>query len=82
MIEKGVMPRIVGKLTIHNSIPELRSKIAWTQQELADAIEVTRGTIIALEKGSYNPSLELAFRLAKIFKTSIENIFFEKRGRS
>jgi len=72
------MPRIAGKLTIYNAIPELRSKMAWTQQELADAIEVTRGTIIALEKGSYNPSLELAFRLAKIFKTGIENIFFEK----
>lgn len=73
------MPRILGKLAIHNSIPELRNKMGWTQQELADAIEVTRGTIIALEKGSYNPSLELAFRLAKIFKTGIENIFFEKR---
>ncbi|ABS76800.1 transcriptional regulator [Coxiella burnetii] len=72
------MPRIVGKLTIYNSIPELRSKKAWTQQELADAVEVTRGTIIALEKGSYNPSLELAFRLAKVFKTGIENIFFER----
>ncbi|HEX4045032.1 MAG TPA: helix-turn-helix transcriptional regulator [Gammaproteobacteria bacterium] len=76
------MPRILGKLTIHNAIPELRNKMAWTQQELADAIDVTRGTIIALEKGSYNPSLELAFRLAKIFKTGIENIFFEKRGHS
>jgi putative transcriptional regulator len=72
------MPRITGKLTIHNSIPELRSSMNWTQQELADAIEVTRGTIIALEKGSYNPSLELAFRLANVFKTGIENIFFER----
>ncbi|HLB41685.1 MAG TPA: helix-turn-helix transcriptional regulator [Gammaproteobacteria bacterium] len=76
------MPRILGKLTIHNSISELRSKMAWTQQELADAIEVTRGTIIALEKGSYNPSLELAFRLAKVFKTGIENIFFEMRDNT
>ena len=74
----GDMSRIVSKLIIHNSIPELRNKFAWTQQELADAIGVTRGTIIALEKGNYNPSLELAFRLAKVFKTGIENIFFEK----
>ena len=56
--------------------------MSWTQQELADAIDVTRGTIIALEKGSYNPSLELAFRLSKIFKTGIENIFSEKRNYS
>jgi len=77
-IERGAMPRIVGKLRIHNCIQELRSDKAWTQQELADAIEVTRGTIIALEKGSYNPSLELAFRLARVFKTGIESIFFER----
>jgi len=72
------MPRIIGKTIIYNSIAELRTELAWTQQELADAIDVTRGTIIALEKGCYNPSLELAFRLAKIFKTGIENIFYVK----
>lgn len=72
------MPRLLGKLNIDNRIQELRNKKAWTQQELADKIEVTRATIIALEKGSYNPSLELAFRLSKIFKTTIQNIFFEK----
>lgn len=75
------MPRILEKLSIQNKIPDLRSEFGLTQQELADAIEVTRGTIIALEKGSYNPSLELAFRLAKVFKTGIENIFFEERGK-
>ena len=75
------MPRITGNLDIDNCIQELRSDIAWTQQELADQVGVTRGTIIALEKGSYNPSLELAFRLAKIFKINIEDIFFE-RGTS
>jgi putative transcriptional regulator len=49
-----------------------------TQEELADALDVTRATIVALEKGSYNPSLELAFRLSKFFKTDIEVIFFVK----
>lgn len=71
------MPRIEGKLTIHNRIQDLRNKRNLTQQDLADAIEVTRATIIALEKGSYNPSLELAFRLAKFFKIGIEKLFFE-----
>ena len=56
---------------------ELRNKLNLTQQDLADAVDVTRATIIALEKGNYNPSLELAFRLAKFFKTGIEEIFFE-----
>lgn len=72
------MPRITGKLSILNHIATLRNKKSWTQQDLADAVEVTRGTIIALEKGSYNPSLELAFRLAKVFKTNIDNIFYNE----
>lgn len=76
----GPMPRIEGKLTIHNRIQELRSEKGLTQQDLAEAVDVTRATIIALEKGSYNPSLELAFRLAKFFKTGIDNIFYEKRS--
>ena len=69
------MPRIEGKLLIENIIPELRAKKALTQQELADALDVTRATVIALEKGSYNPSLELAFRLSRFFKEDIETIF-------
>jgi putative transcriptional regulator len=72
------MPRIIGKLTIDNRIQTLRNAKAITQQELADAVEVTRATIIALEKGNYNPSLELVFRLAKFFKTDIDKIFYEK----
>ncbi|MEO8402414.1 MAG: helix-turn-helix transcriptional regulator [Gammaproteobacteria bacterium] len=75
------MPRIVGKLMIQNSIQELRIKKNLTQQDLAEAVDVTRATIIALEKGSYNPSLELAFRLAKFFKTNIEKIFYETGAR-
>jgi putative transcriptional regulator len=75
------MPRIVGKLEIQNRIQEFRQASGLTQQELADAVDVTRATIIALEKGNYNPSLELAFRLARQFKTGIEKLFFEKGGR-
>lgn len=75
------MPRIESTLTIHNRIQELRHKKHLTQQDLADAIDVTRATILALEKGSYNPSLELAFRLAKFFKIDIEDIFYEMRSK-
>ena len=46
-----------------------------TQEDLAEAIGVTRQTVIAMEKGKYNPSLELAFKIARYFKVSIENIF-------
>lgn len=70
------MPRIVGKLIINNRIKELRIANNLSQQDLADAVSVTRLTIIALEKGKYNPSLELAFRLAIFFDIGIEEIFF------
>lgn len=46
-----------------------------TQEDVAKAIGVTRQTVIAMEKGKYNPSLELAFKIARYFKVSIENIF-------
>lgn len=70
------MPRIEGKLFIENCIQKMRAKKNLTQQDLADAVNVTRLTIIALEKGKYNPSLELAFRLAKFFKVGVEEIFY------
>ena len=46
-----------------------------TQEDLAKAIGVSRQTVIAMEKGKYNPSWELAFKIARYFKVSIENIF-------
>ena len=46
-----------------------------TQEDLAIKVEVTRQTINAIEKGKYNPSLELAFKLAKLFEVKIEDIF-------
>ena len=47
-----------------------------TQEDLAKAIGVTRQTVIAMEKGQYNPSLELAFKIAHYFKVKIEDVFF------
>ncbi len=46
-----------------------------TQEQLAKEVGVTRATIVAIEGGGYNPSLELAFRIARYFKTDINNIF-------
>lgn len=72
------MPRIENNLIIKNCIQDMRLAKKMTQEELANAVNVTRATIIALEKGNYNPSLELAFRIARFFKTEIQKIFFVK----
>jgi putative transcriptional regulator len=58
-----------------NRLEELRIQNGLTQQDLADRVEVSRQTIISLENGRYNPSILLAFRLARQFKLQIEDIF-------
>ena len=64
------------KPVITNRIRELRFfQQEMTQQELADRAGITRQTVIALEQGKYYPSLELAFRLARIFGVSVEDVF-------
>jgi putative transcriptional regulator len=60
---------------LNNRIAELRKDRRMTQEDLAAAVRVTRQTIISLENGRYNASLELAFKIAKLFGTSIESIF-------
>ena len=60
---------------LKNTVHELRTSQALTQQELADAVGVTRQTIIAMEKGSYTPSLDLALGIASLFKRPVEEIF-------
>ena len=60
---------------MNNRIKELRKENNVTQEDLASAVGVTRQTIISLENGKYNASLRLAFRIAKYFKTQIENVF-------
>ncbi len=62
-------------------IKELREKHNLTQEALAEKVDVTRQTILFLEKGKYNPSLRLAYRIAKLLKATIEEIFsFEDEG--
>ena len=66
----------MDKIVIHNRIRELRFKAGeMTQQVLADRVGITRQTVIALEKGKYYPSLELAFRISKTFGVPLEQIF-------
>jgi len=66
----------MARNSIQNNIRRLRFEAdEMTQQQLADAARVSRQTIVAIEKGNYSPSLELAFRLAFIFKTPLEEVF-------
>lgn len=61
---------------IANRLHVLRAEKRLTQEELARQIGITRATVIAIEKGNYNPSLELAFKLSRFFGQGIEEIFF------
>lgn len=58
-----------------NRVRELRTDRGWSQADLADRLDVSRQTINAIETGRYDPSLPLAFALAKVFQTRIEAIF-------
>lgn len=58
-----------------NRLKELRTKKEWSQAQLAEELEVSRQTINALEKGRYDPSLPLAFKIAQLFSCQIEDIF-------
>ena len=59
-----------------NRIKVYRAIRNLTQEALADQLGVTRQTILAIEKGKYDPSLELAFRISKLFRVSIDKMFF------
>ena len=60
---------------MRNSLRELRAQKDWSQAQLADLLEVSRQTINAIETGKYDPSLPLAFAIAKLFGMPIEKIF-------
>jgi len=64
---------------LKNRIKELRARYDLTQEQLADKVGVTRMTIVFLEKGKYNPSIKLAYKIAVALKTTIDDLFiFEK----
>ncbi|GIU15062.1 MULTISPECIES: helix-turn-helix transcriptional regulator [unclassified Shewanella] len=58
-----------------NRLKVLRAERDWTQADLAEKLEVSRQTINAIEKGKYDPSLPLAFKVARLFEMPIEAIF-------
>lgn len=58
-----------------NSLKEERLKHGLTQEELAEKVSVSRQTIISIEKGVYQPTVTLALKLAKVLKTTVENLF-------
>ncbi|WP_299752919.1 helix-turn-helix transcriptional regulator [uncultured Tateyamaria sp.] len=61
-----------------NSIRVLRAELRWTQADLAKELGVSRNSVNAIENGKYDPSLPLAFRIARLFKRSIEDVFEEE----
>ncbi len=64
-----------------NNLEHYRVERGWTQQQLGDQVEVSRQTIISLESGRRNPTLQLAFRLARVFGVAIEALFVYEDGQ-
>ena len=62
---------------VTNRLRVLRAEKGWSQGELAERLEVSRQTVNALETGKYDPSLPLAFKIARLFETTIESVFSE-----
>ena len=58
-----------------NRVQELRAAQGWSQAQLGDQLDVSRQTVNAIETGKYNPSLPLAFRIAKLFQLPMESVF-------
>lgn len=64
-----------GGDVVENRLRELRESFGLTQEDLAAKVAVSRQTIISLEKGKYNPSIQLAYQLSKVFGLTIEQVF-------
>ncbi|GAB4519995.1 MAG: helix-turn-helix transcriptional regulator [Amphiplicatus sp.] len=60
---------------MENRLRELRRRRGWSQADLAERLDVSRQTVNALERGKYDPSLPLAFKIARVFGLAIEEIF-------
>jgi putative transcriptional regulator len=60
---------------MNNTLKKLRAERNWSQQQLAEYLGVSRQTINAIERGKYDPSLPLAFKIAQVFERPIEQIF-------
>jgi putative transcriptional regulator len=73
---------IKGDPSLKNRLEILRKQKGIKQEELAEALEVSRQTIGSLENGRYNPSIILAFKLARYFNTTIEEIFIYEEEKN
>lgn len=73
---------IKGDPSLENKLEILRKQKGIKQEELAEALEVSRQTIGSLENGRYNPSIILAFKLARYFNTTIEEIFIYEEEKN
>nr|WP_246418921.1 helix-turn-helix transcriptional regulator [Micrococcus cohnii] len=62
-------------------MPDERARLGWSQQRLADELGVSRQTIISIEKGRHDPSLTLAFELARVVGRRVDELFTPKGGR-
>ena len=69
---------MAGIFRMKNKIKVFRAMFDLTQEELAKDLGVTRQTILAIEKGKYDPSLELAFKMARRFQTTVDEVFVYK----
>ena len=67
---------------MENRLKVLRAERSWSQQDLAEKLEVSRQSVNAIETGKYDPSLPLAFRIAELFERPIEEIFISPSRRS
>jgi len=65
---------------VKNRVKELRIASNMTQQQLADLVSVSSRTVISLEKGQYNPSIMLAYKIARVFNTTIEELYCLKEN--
>ena len=65
---------------MENRIEEIRKERGLRQEELAEILEVSRQTISSLENGRYNPSITLAFKIARFFEMQIEDVFIYEEG--
>jgi putative transcriptional regulator len=67
---------------MENRLVELRTERGWSQSDLAARLGISRQSVIAIEKGKYDPSLPLAFKIAGLFKLTIEDIFHPNGAKS
>ncbi|WCL52756.1 helix-turn-helix transcriptional regulator [Gimibacter soli] len=63
---------------MNNHLKDLRSERGWSQGKLGELLDVSRQTVNAIETGKYDPSLPLAFKIARLFEMAIEDIFIDE----